>query len=63
MWEFLRDRTEEPATARRRRSKTTPIDGGGLDVDALALPGEDAVAALLLRRAELGDDVDEEWRR
>ncbi len=63
MWEFLRDPTEEPAAARRMRSKTTPIDGGGLDVDALALPGEDAVAALLLRRAELGDDVDEEWRR
>ncbi len=62
-WEFLRDPKEEPAAARRRSSKTTPVDGGVGDVDALALPGEDAVAALLLRRAELGDDVDEEWKR
>ena len=60
MWEFLRD--AQPEAARRKRAKTTP-DVPSVHADALhALPGEDVVAALLLRRAELGDDADDEWR-
>jgi hypothetical protein len=61
MWEFIKE-YPEPTCKRRLRGKmgaaSSSAEGG-----SGFLPGDAAVEALVLRRAELGDDAGEAWRQ
>ena len=60
MWEFLKEEVKPKVTKPRVRRKL--FGSRGADEHHARMGAEEAVEALVRRRAEMGGDDEEEWR-